>query len=234
MLQPFGASDDSLPTIMEGMERWFSEQGLPFLLKGISTQFAERLERVLPGRYQFAGDRNNYDYVYLTENLIELTGRRFSAKKNHINYFLMHYPGFRYLPLTEELVPACIESAEQWYERRDNGQAGLDSERVAIMEVLNNFTYLQLTGGVIEIYGKIEAFAIGEALNEEMAVIHIEKGNVGIRGLYQMINREFCREAWSHMTYINREEDMGIEGLRRAKKTYNPIKMIAKYDVTKL
>ncbi len=134
--------------------------------------------------------------------------------------------------MTEEIVPYCIASAVEWYDRRTDNHLGLEYEKFAILEALGNFKYLGFQGGVIELYGKIEAFTCGEVLNEDTAVIHMEKGNTEIRGLYQMINREFCRHAWPHMTYINREEDMGIEGLRRAKKSYNPVKLINKYEVT--
>ncbi len=229
MLQPFGADDSQLPRALDKIIDWFTQNNKKFRLKGISSDFATRLETLFPGKYSMKEDRNNFDYVYLAENLIELTGRKFSAKKNHLNYFLTHYPDYRYLPMTEELIPACIASAVEWYERR--GDSSLDYEKFAVLEALHNFSYLGFQGGVIELYGKVEAFSCGEALNADTAVIHLEKGNAEIRGLYQMINREFARNAWSHMTYINREEDMGIEGLRRAKKTYNPIKMIAKYDV---
>lgn len=230
MLQPFGADDSQLPRALDKIADWFTQNNKKFRLKGISSDFAARLETLFPGKYSMKEDRNNFDYVYLAENLIELTGRKFSAKKNHLNYFLTHYPDYRYLPMTEELIPACVASAVEWYERR--ADSSLDYEKFAVLEALHNFNYLGFQGGVIELYGKVEAFSCGEALNADTAVIHLEKGNAEIRGLYQMINREFARNAWSHMTYINREEDMGIEGLRRAKKTYNPIKMIAKYDVT--
>ena len=231
MLQPFGADDSQLPGALDKMADWFTQNNKRFRMKGISAEFAARLEKLFPGKYQLKEDRSNYDYVYLAENLTELTGRKFSAKKNHINYFTTHYPNYRYLPMTEELIPDCIASAVEWYDRRTDHHVGLDYEKFAVLEALGNFKYLGIQGGVIELYGKVEAFSCGESLNADTAVIHLEKGNSEIRGLYQMINREFCRNAWSHMTYINREEDMGIEGLRRAKKSYNPFKMIAKYDV---
>lgn len=232
MLQPFGASDDELPRILDKMADWFQRHQRKFRLKGISEAFVEKIQNLFPGRYQVKEDRSNSDYVYLASDLIELSGRKFSAKKNHINFFTTHYPDYRYLPMTEEIVPACIASAVEWYDRRTDNNQGLEYEKFAILEALGNFEYLGFQGGVIELYGKIEAFTCGEMLNEDTAVIHMEKGNTEIRGLYQMINREFCRHAWPHMTYINREEDMGIEGLRRAKKSYNPVKLINKYELT--
>jgi hypothetical protein len=97
--------------------------------------------------------------------------------------------------------------------------------------VLTNFSKLNLKGGVIVLNGVVEAFTFGEKLNEDTAVIHVEKANPDISGIYSAINRDFCRETWSETTYINREEDMGLEGLRKAKESYSPIKMIEKFDV---
>ena len=105
-------------------------------------------------------------------------------------------------------------------------------ERHAIEEVFNNWEILQPTGGAIRMYNKIVAFSIGEMLNDDTAIIHFEKSDPNIRGLYQVINHEFVVHAWPHTTYINREEDMGIPGLRHSKESYNPHHYVEKFDVT--
>ena len=105
-------------------------------------------------------------------------------------------------------------------------------ERHAIETVFNNWEVLQPTGGAIRMYNKIVAFSIGEMLNDDTAIIHFEKSDPTIRGLYQVINHEFVVHAWPHTTYINREEDMGIPGLRHSKESYNPDHFVEKYDVT--
>lgn len=232
MLQPFGGDVANLPKVMNKIIDCFAQHNKPFLMRSVSVETRAALEQAMPGKFRFKEDRGNCDYVYLAQDLIELPGRKYSSKKNHINYFTTHFTNYRYLPLTEDIIPHCIDSAVEWYEKRADSHPGLEMEKYAILEALGNFSYLGLQGGAIELYGKMEAFTCGEVLNNDTAVIHIEKGNIDVRGVYQIINREFCRHAWSNMTYINREEDMGIEGLRRAKESYHPVQLITKYEVT--
>jgi len=137
-----------------------------------------------------------------------------------------------YMPLTEALVQDCIDNELEWCEKRNCDEVlDLRCEKFAIIEALLKFSYLELSGGVIMIGGKVEAFTFGEALNEDTAVIHVEKGNPDINGIYAVINQEYCVNNWESMQYINREEDMGIEGLRKAKESYYPVTLIEKYDV---
>ena len=123
----------------------------------------------------------------------------------------------------------CIPVASEWLERQRSSDEIMQAETVAIQQALNRFDELRLSGGMIRVDGKIEAFTVGEALCEDTAVIHIEKANPEIVGLYQMINHEFLQHAWSHVTFVNREEDMGIPGLRAAKQSYRPVRMVEKY-----
>jgi hypothetical protein len=110
--------------------------------------------------------------------------------------------------------------------------SGLLGEERAIYEALHNMDNLDFKGGVIHINGKVEAFALGEQLNPQTAVIHIEKANPAFDGLYQLINQEFCAHEWKDIPYINREQDLGEEGLRKAKLSYHPHHLVNKYIVT--
>ena len=112
--------------------------------------------------------------------------------------------------------------------------SGLASEDVAIKEIFSLIDILPVFGGVIFINGKIEAFTLAEKLVENTAVVHFEKANPEIDGLYQLINHWFCQNALKDYTYVNREQDLGIEGLRRAKQSYYPCKMVSKYKITKM
>jgi uncharacterized protein len=105
------------------------------------------------------------------------------------------------------------------------------SEDYAVREALTRFGELDFQGAAIVMAGKVEAFSIGEALNEDTAVIHLEKANPDIPGLYAAINQLFCRHAWSHMKYVNREQDLGVEGLRKAKESYHPHHRVRKYNL---
>lgn len=203
---------------------------------------APRLERVdarfaaeLAGAPDFTvtPTREHFDYVYPREALATLSGRKYSAKRNHINAFVRDYT-YAYEPLSAANVAECVEMACIWCQmHRCEDDLSLMEEREAVREALEHFTALPgLTGGVIRIGGKVEAFTLGERLNETTAVIHIEKANPDIRGLYPLINREFAARVWGDVAYINREQDLGEPGLRHAKESYYPEFMVEKFRVT--
>ncbi len=229
---PAAGSSGNMEAALTAMESYFEEIGQKFILKGASAESIAALEALRPGYFRFVADRDNFDYVYLAQDLMWLKGRKYSSKKNHLNYFKRTYSQYEYRPLTAELLPSCLATALEWYDLRGLDEASeIELEKAAVIDILNHYDILGLSGGAILIDGKMEAFTIGEQITSEMALIHVEKGNPNIRGVYQAINQEFCRDRWSDMKFINREEDMGIEGLRQAKESYHPIKMVEKYDV---
>ncbi len=229
MLQPFG-SDAGIERVLEKMAAYCTEHNLAFKLSGVEKFMVDILEKWRPGRFIFTSDRDNFDYVYNSKDLIELKGRKYHSKKNHINSFLRNYSNYQYIPLTADWVSRCVETQIEWCKKKGcDEDAMLKGERDAIIEVLIHWEELKLTGGLIYIDGKVEAFSFGEELNNDTAVIHVEKANPDIRGVYPVINQQFCTNAWKHIPFINREEDMGIEGLRKAKESYYPVKMVEKY-----
>lgn len=181
--------------------------------------------------YTCLPDRDNSDYVYLTRDLIQLPGNKYHRKKNHLNQFVKRYD-FEYRPLDINLVECVLDMQEAWCQMREcMADPDLLAEDYAIREALTRFEDHGYAGGAILMDSRIEAFSIGEPLNRDTAVIHIEKANPRINGLYTAINQLFCKEAWSSFTYINREQDMGVEGLRKAKESYYPHHMVNKYTV---
>ncbi len=184
-----------------------------------------------PKRYEVIEDRDNSDYVYLAKDLINLSGNKFHKKKNHVNKFVKNYD-FEYRPLDSETVDCFLDLQEVWCELRNcDENPGLFYENVAIYQALSHFKELAFQGGAVIMDGKVEAFAIGELLNPDTAVIHVEKANPDIPGLYAAINQLFCADAWSEVTYVNREQDLGIEGLRKAKLSYHPHHLVEKFTV---
>lgn len=176
-------------------------------------------------------DRDSSDYVYLTGDLISLTGKKYHGKKNHINSFKKQYE-YEYVRLSEDLLDECIRINEEWCERRScELHKGLYCEKLANNEVLRNFNTLSYEGALIKVNGRFEAYTVGELLNENTAVIHIEKANDDIRGLYTFINQQFCENNWKNVMYINREQDLGLEGLRKAKLSYKPVRLVNKYSI---
>ncbi|MCJ7595267.1 MAG: phosphatidylglycerol lysyltransferase domain-containing protein, partial [Desulfobacterales bacterium] len=182
-------------------------------------------------RYTCLPDRDNSDYVYLSKDLVNLSGRKYHRKRNHRNQFLKNCE-FEYRSLDTELVECVLEMQAAWCRMRECVEnPDLLAEDYAIYEALTRFEDLDYQGGAILINTSVEAFSLGERLNPDTAVIHIEKANPEIPGLYAAINQRFCQEAWSDVEYINREQDLGLEGLRAAKESYYPCHMVNKYTV---
>jgi hypothetical protein len=181
--------------------------------------------------YEIIYDRDNSDYVYLAENLIELSGNKFHRKKNHVNKFKKNHD-YQYQSLDEDLAESFLGLQEDWCELKDCFESPeLLHEDRAIYEAISHFRELGFRGGAISIDSKVEAFALGEPLNPDTAVIHIEKANPDIPGLYAAINQLFCAEEWSRVKYINREQDLGLENLRKAKESYYPDHVVEKYTL---
>lgn len=178
-------------------------------------------------------DRDQFDYVYRSGDLIDLKGRDYDAKRNFIKRFRAEH-AFRYEPLAPARVSACLFFEEEWCLAKDCVRSeGLMRERQALEEMLSHYEALRLQGGLIEVDGKIEAVTLGERLNPDTFVVHIEKANGALIGIYQTINQAFCSSSAADFTYINREQDLGVPGLRQAKESYHPCFMVKKYTLTK-
>jgi hypothetical protein len=183
-------------------------------------------------KYEPVMDSDNSDYVYLTKDLISLSGNKYHRKKNHLNQFVKNNV-FEYRQLDAKLVEQCLDMQKTWCQLRECVEKpDLLAEDYAIREAFMRVGELGYRGGAIVIDSRVEAFSLGEPLNQDTAVIHIEKANPDIPGLYAAINQLFCANAWADWTYINREQDMGVKGLRKAKESYYPHHMVAKYILT--
>lgn len=175
--------------------------------------------------------RDHFDYVYRSEDLIKLSGNKYHGKKNHINKFKKTHQ-FSYSPLTPDKTGACLEVADRWCAaRRCHEDLDLMDESKAVKAILENSEALKVKGGLIIINDKVEAFTLGEMLNQETAVVHIEKANPDIPQLFVVINQQFCEHAWKDVAFINREQDLGDEGLRKAKSSYHPARMVEKFRI---
>lgn len=175
--------------------------------------------------------RDHADYVYRRENLQNLAGGKYRSKRNHINQFLRHY-SYVYETLSDTHIEDCLELQEKWCKmNRCKDDLDLLGEHEAIIEILKYYKTLDVNGAVILVDGKVGAFTLGEMLNDDTAVIHIEKADPDIAGLYSLINQQFCEKQWQNTTYINREQDLGIPGLREAKISYNPDHLVEKYRI---
>ncbi|MGC9348830.1 MAG: DUF2156 domain-containing protein [Anaerolineae bacterium] len=176
--------------------------------------------------------RDHFDYVYLTRDLDEMPGRDYSAKRNQINQFMRNYR-FEYKAITPDMVGEVLELAEVWCQQRlCEDDLSLQHELCGIEDVLNNYERLEVDGGAILIRDKVQAFALGELLNERTAVVHVEKANPEFKGIYTLMNSIYAERWREDVEYINLEQDVGEPGLRRAKKAYHPDHMVEKFEIT--
>ena len=187
----------------------------------MTRAMTERVEKECPGLMEFSEVRDSFDYVYETEKMIRLQGKPYHSKRNFISRFVSRYD-YEYIPLDQSNVEFCLPMMEQWFAEHPGYISPMFNERQAMMELIHNFDRLELKGAAIRVEGAVRAFSFGEYLQPKMAHILIEKADTTYPGLYPMINREFLEHAWADTEFVNREEDMGLEGLRKAKLSYHP------------
>jgi hypothetical protein len=239
LLSDKGETSFFFPPIGEGdrvtccqlLLHYLKEKGVPPKISRVPESMATQTDWKAAGMVaEF--DRDQSDYIYLIEDLMKLEGRKYHRKRNHIKQFKEKY-SYEYIPLTAEWIPECLRLETEWCDLRHcEVVPGLANESVAIKETFSHFGQLSVKGGVILIGGKVEAFTLGEPLNPETVVIHIEKANPAFEGLYPLVNQAFLEKEWAGYVYVNREQDLGEEGLRKAKESYFPHHMINKYRIT--
>lgn len=223
-------------TILKAREK-FREAGKEMEISLIPGHMAPMLEKIFGDQVELTHDRDDDDYIYLRKDLVELAGRKYHQKKNHLNYFLRNYD-YTYEEITREMVPEVLAfleriNDEKLQELPDEWKHILELETRAIEELLTFVGTGRLLTGVIRINGQIEAVTIGEYARtnrRDAVLVHVEKAVSSIRGLYQAINNEFCRHLPEDVIFVNREEDMGMENLRQTKLSYKPFMMGEKFS----
>jgi len=220
--------NEPIPTVQEDLRKAAVENHSEILLYGIDSKQAGQLS----ARYRVEPDRDNWDYVYLSSDLADLPGDKYHSKRNFITRCLADHK-CEYAKLDASVVNDCLQLQTEWCNlRRCDSVSGLEAENKAIKTIFENYPRLGVFGGGVYVDSELEAFTLAEPLNNDTAVIHFEKANPEITGLYQLINQWFCQNALRTFTYVNREQDLGIQGLRKAKLSYHPHHMIEKYIVT--
>lgn len=212
------------------MKQYSEHRGFPFSMYNVTPDNFEKLNEWYPGQFEIEYDRDMADYVYESEKLASLSGKKLHGKRNHINKFKTLFENrWCYETMTKDNLEECFQMALKW--RNDNG-CNDDTEKNAEMCVTLNslrlFEELGLTGGVLKIDGKVVAFTLGEPVCSDTFVVHIEKAYADVPGAYTMINQQFVAHECMQYRYINREEDTGAEGLRKAKLSYRPAFLVEK------
>ena len=223
---PYG--NGNFKACIDFMMKYFESCGHKFRIVSASLEMSESIKDLYP-EIKITENINFNDYIYTSESLINLSGKKLHSKKNHLNCFKNTYD-YEYRAMTQADYDSCLSLASKlMLKNRDKDSLSYKAEYRSLENMFNNFSALEVRGGVIIVDGKIAAFSIGEKLNDNCALIHIEKADTAYSGIYAAINNEFVKNEWSGFEYINREEDMGLEGLRKAKMSYRPHHMIRKF-----
>ena len=229
---PVGAGD--VKPVLDAIIHDARARGIPCCLTSLTEADTALLERLYPGAFRFYTDRDNYDYVYAIDDLADLKGRKFQKKRNHVNRFEVDHPDCRIVPLDEGNRDAVHRLVEDWFAQREEVDPDGDYhlEQLALERAMAVFRELELESLVLMEGDEALAFTLGSRLNETTFDIHFEKAREDVDGAYPAVNRAFARhlrEKYPEVRYLNREEDMGIPGLRKAKLSYNPHHMVEKY-----
>ena len=229
-MMPVGTGD--LKAVLWELIEDARKENQHFCMLGVCSNMRADLEAILPEQFTFTEDRDYADYIYLRSDLSTLKGKKFQAKRNHINRFRNTYPDYEYTAITPDRIQECLDLEAEWCKVNNcDQQEGTGNERRALIYALHNFEALGLTGGILHFNGKIVAFTFGMPINHETFGVHVEKADTSIDGAYAMINYEFANRIPEQYIYINREEDMGNEGLRKAKEALHPAFMVKKYNL---
>ncbi len=224
---------DAIRRALEWLMDYSREKGKPFQLYNVTDENFAQLESFYPGRFTIEYDRDEADYVYEREKLATLAGKKLHGKRNHINKFKTLYEDWNYESLSDQNVEECFQMALKW--RNQNGCEDDEEKNAEMCVTLNSlrlYKELGMVGGIIRVNGEVVAFCIGEPNCEDTFVVHVEKAFSDVEGAYPMINQQFVQHECMDYMYVNREEDTGAEGLRKAKLSYRPAFLVEKGIVT--
>ena len=223
---PIGTA--SLESAFGWLRDYCKRNALAFKMNLVEPAMFEQIEAVFPGRYEVIYNRDSADYIYNAADLMNFSGKRYHSKKNHVNEFMRTYPDWYYEPITDKNTEACIEMIKEWCVANqccsDKSKA---LETCVVIKALKTRAALGLTGGVLRADGRIVALALGERMGDTL-IEHFEKAFSDVPGAYPMICQQFARNEAGDAAFVNREDDMGVEGLRRSKESYRPAFLVDK------
>ena len=229
----FPAGPDDKKATVDAIIADAAKRGLPCRLAGLNRADIDLLEQLYPGKFAIHCDRDSFDYVYRIEDLAQLAGRKYQKKRNHLNRFRAEHPDYRLEPITEENLPQVRALTDRWYEARlaEDPTGDYQLEQAALGRAFAHYAELGMEGLLLWDGDQLLAMAMGTFLRENIFDIHFEKALDRTDGTYAAINQGFAaylQGKYPALQYLNREDDMGIEGLRKAKLSYNPDHMVEK------
>lgn len=230
-MQPLGYKEEDLKELLKCLLQYQKENNMKYIFKDLEEDFAEKIKSFYKEEQNvyIKEDRDNFDYLYEADKLIKLSGKKLHGKKNHYNSFVKNYD-YEVKEITDgKIIDDVINATEKWFRENNNNDKMLYYETAAIKEIVQNISLFNLKGIAVYVDNQVVAFSLGEKLNDKLAVIHIEKGDMNYKGVYSFINKTFIDMCFSDVKIINREQDLGIEGLRKAKLSYYPFKLEKKF-----
>jgi hypothetical protein len=232
-LLPFANNMEKAVNILKDYTK---SQNRPLVFLGAEGIRLDTFNSIFCEDFSQTESRDDFEYLYLTENLKNLSGKKFHSKRNHISTFSKNY-AWSYETLSHNNLPEVLKMADKWTEQMKKiteDSASIEVENSALKEYLPLMDTLNLRGGCIRVNNEIVAFTFGSPINSSVFDIHVEKALPEFRTAYSLINREFIVNELSDFKYVNREDDMGLEGLRKAKLSYHPDILLKKYVIEEI
>lgn len=229
---PIGSGDKK--AVLEAVLHDARTRGIPCRITGMTDADRQELEDLFPGQFTFRTDRDSFDYVYAIDDLADLKGRKFQKKRNHVNKFRSLHPNFQVLPLTVCNMPQVQHMLNEWYRIRmkEDPEGNYLLENIALSRACRDYAGLEMDGILLMDGGEVLAVTMGSRMNRDTFDIHFEKAREDVEGAYAAVNCEFARYLrlkYPDLRYLDREDDMGLEGLRKAKLSYNPDHLVSKH-----
>lgn len=225
---PTGSGDYT--DLFNEMQKFSKNIGCPLKINSVTEKSLKILENIFPDSFTVEYDRDSSDYIYKQKNLAELSGKKYHQKRSHLAKFNQF--DYEFSLIQEKDFDECIYFLTDNYNNKADTEYSAVAEQYAINTYFSNFHELGLVGGIIRINGRISAVTIGEPLNSDTFCVHIEKADRSYDGIYVGINNCFVQNCMDGFEYVNREEDLGIEGLRKSKLSYHPYFLLNKYILT--
>lgn len=200
------------------------ERGVIPKIYGVTKGYLSMLQEAFTGQFTYIENRGFSDYIYSTEKMANLSGKKYHSKRNHITNFKKNNPDWKFERINSSNIPECIELHKKWLEEKgEDDNEDYSEEYEAVLTAFNNYEELGFVGGLIRVNGEVIAYTMGEPqVNASCFVSHFEKAPAEMQGAYAIINQEFTKNCLREYEYVNREEDLGLEGLRKAKLSYRP------------
>ena len=225
-----GNNSTRLLSVINSLKNEAYNKNINFKFYGLTSNMKNRLEKMMPGQFRYTLVPSSSDYIYNIEDLVNLKGKKYHSKRNFVNSFKLNYFNWEYKKLDKVMLRECLKIDENWLEYKNNVNELLTYESQMINLVLEYFEELGLFGGSILVDGKLIGFSLGYKINDDIMDNIIEKALIEYKGVYSILLQQFLSHLERNFKYVNREEDLGLENLRKAKLSLHPCFVLEKYE----